>query len=577
MCSIFPACARCSRQLRSRAVRVVNVDTAKASPFAQSLLFNWIAAYMYEGDAPLAERRAAALSLDRDLLRDLLGAEELRELLDPGVLADVELELQCVADGRRARSADELHDVLRKVGDLTAAEVDLRCEGAAGEWIDELTRTRRAIEIQLGGESRFDRRRRRCPISRRVRMQRSARPAAGVHRTCAHPLESLVARYAAHPRPVHRRPTWPVASRRRSSGSSARSPRSRQTIAWCTASSVPAAWAASTATPTCCASCGGGRWRCCGARSSRSSPRPTPGSSRHGTASPASVAASIRWSRRLAQLQGAALVASALESELLPARLRSYRAADLDELCTTRRCRLGRQWCDRPQRRQDPAVLRRPVRALDASLEARRAARRSAARRDPRPPGVARRQLLEPVACRLSATQPMPSCSPRCGIWSGRARSPTTRSLRCGRCCRAASASRSSAAPRGRPRPGRLTRIGPPAGAGRWSLVAPQRCPAPSPTQAAHAAALQLLERYGVVTREAVLAEGVKGGYAATYGVLKVLEERGQVRRGYFVSGLGAAQFALAGCGRPLAVRSRGRRPRAASRAGPRPGGPVGH
>jgi ATP-dependent Lhr-like helicase len=71
--------------------------------------------------------------------------------------------------------------------------------------------------------------------------------------------------------------------------------------------------------------------------------------------------------------------------------------------------------------------------------------------------------------------------------------------------------------------------------------------PAPSPTQAAHAAALQLLERYGVVTREAVLAEGVKGGYAAAYAVLKVLEERGHVRRGYFVAGLGAAQFALPG------------------------------
>ncbi len=106
--------------LRSRAIRVVTVDTGKASPMASSLLFNWIAAYMYEGDAPLAERRAAALALDRDLLRDLLGAEELRELLDPEVLADVELELQCLADGRRARSADEFHDVFRKVGDLSA-------------------------------------------------------------------------------------------------------------------------------------------------------------------------------------------------------------------------------------------------------------------------------------------------------------------------------------------------------------------------------------------------------------------------------------------------------------------------
>ncbi|MFZ1489192.1 MAG: DEAD/DEAH box helicase, partial [Ilumatobacteraceae bacterium] len=116
--------------LRSRAIRVVAVDTQKASPFAQSLLFNWIATYMYEGDAPLAERRATALALDRDLLRDLLGAEELRDLLDPGMLADVELELQCLADGRRARSADELHDVLRRVGELSADEAAQRCETA---------------------------------------------------------------------------------------------------------------------------------------------------------------------------------------------------------------------------------------------------------------------------------------------------------------------------------------------------------------------------------------------------------------------------------------------------------------
>ncbi|CAB4797871.1 unannotated protein [freshwater metagenome] len=88
-----PALREVLGQLRSRALRVVSVDTPRASPFSQSLLFNWIAAYMYEGDAPLAERRAAALSLDRDLLRELLGAEELRELLDPGVLADLELEL----------------------------------------------------------------------------------------------------------------------------------------------------------------------------------------------------------------------------------------------------------------------------------------------------------------------------------------------------------------------------------------------------------------------------------------------------------------------------------------------------
>jgi ATP-dependent Lhr-like helicase len=151
-----PALREVLAQVRSRTVRVVSVDTQKASPMASSLLFNWIAAYMYEGDAPIAERRAAALALDRDLLRDLLGAEELRELLDPDVLADVELELQCVAEGRRARSADELHDVLRKVGDLSAAEVDLRCTpGSVADWVATLAAEKRIIEITVGGEQRF--------------------------------------------------------------------------------------------------------------------------------------------------------------------------------------------------------------------------------------------------------------------------------------------------------------------------------------------------------------------------------------------------------------------------------------
>src|SRR6056297_1573621 len=158
-----PALREVLGQLRSRALRVVTVDTGKASPMASSLLFNWIAAYMYEGDAPLAERRAAALALDRDLLRDLLGAEELRDLLDPDVLADVELELQCLTDGRRARSADELHDVFRRVGDLTVAEIELRCDdpGADGDqggppgWLTSLLGEKRVIEIALAGETRY--------------------------------------------------------------------------------------------------------------------------------------------------------------------------------------------------------------------------------------------------------------------------------------------------------------------------------------------------------------------------------------------------------------------------------------
>src|SRR5204863_5719911 len=112
--------------VRSRAVRIVPVESSQASPMAQSLLFSWIAVYMYEGDAPLAERRAAALALDRELLRDLLGAEELRELLDASALADLELELQRLTDDRRARDRDELHDALRMLGPMTMADLEAR-------------------------------------------------------------------------------------------------------------------------------------------------------------------------------------------------------------------------------------------------------------------------------------------------------------------------------------------------------------------------------------------------------------------------------------------------------------------
>src|SRR3954451_3780151 len=184
-------------QLRNRSVRVVSVDTAKASPFAQSLLFNWIAAYMYEGDAPLAERRAAALSLDRDLLRELLGAEELRELLDPGVLADIELELQRLADGRRARTADELHDVLRLVGDLTAEEVSARCEpGRGAAFLAELSEARRAIEVRICNQARW------IMVEDAARYRDSFGVALplGLPASCTppvlRPLEELVARFA---------------------------------------------------------------------------------------------------------------------------------------------------------------------------------------------------------------------------------------------------------------------------------------------------------------------------------------------------------------------------------------------
>ena len=140
-------------KLHRRELSLVEVETQTASPFASSLLFDYVATYMYEGDQPNAERRAAALALDRELLRELLGQEELRELIDPGALETVEADLQRLSDRTRADSVDALHDVLRRVGDLTLGEAKLR--GGKREWLEQLRSERRAIELRVGGEKRW--------------------------------------------------------------------------------------------------------------------------------------------------------------------------------------------------------------------------------------------------------------------------------------------------------------------------------------------------------------------------------------------------------------------------------------
>ena len=132
-------------KIRSREVRVVDVETALPSPFASSLQFSYVAAFMYEGDAPLAERRAQALSLDRSLLAEIMGHEELRELLDAAALDELELELQLLTDKRKIRSADALHDALRFVGDLSIEGISMRCTDnrEAGAWAQGLESSNR--------------------------------------------------------------------------------------------------------------------------------------------------------------------------------------------------------------------------------------------------------------------------------------------------------------------------------------------------------------------------------------------------------------------------------------------------
>ncbi len=249
----------------------------------------------------------------------------------------------------------------------------------------------------------------------------------------------------------------------------------------------------------------------------------------------------------LGVLQGAALVASTLESELLNVRIQHYRAADLDQLCTSGEV----VWIGAGALGANDGR----VRLFFADQLAQLASTLEPAE----PPSGAVHDQLRACLGGQGASfwgQLRSAVSDATDnelltalwdlVWAGEVTNDSLAPLR----AYVSGASRRSAkaaATRGRPRPGRLTRLGPPAGAGRWSLVAPLLATKVATTQALHGLALQLLERHGVVTREAVNAEGVVGGFSAVYGVLKVLEERGHTRRGYFIEGLGAAQFALPG------------------------------
>ncbi len=188
----LPALRDVLGDIRSRHVHVVTVETRHASPFAQSLLFGWIAVYMYEGDAPLAERRVAALALDRDLLRDLLGADELRELLDPAVIEALEFELQRLVPERRARHADDLHDLLADLGPLDVDEIRARCSADPDTWIDTLLAERRAIRVGTQLAAVEDAARLRDGLGFAIP---AGLPSAFTD-PVSHPLDDLVARYA---------------------------------------------------------------------------------------------------------------------------------------------------------------------------------------------------------------------------------------------------------------------------------------------------------------------------------------------------------------------------------------------
>ena len=474
----LPALREVLGDIRSRKLRVVPVETKRASPFAQSLLFGWIAVYMYEGDAPLAERRAAALALDRDLLRDLLGAEELRELLDPEVLAELELELQRLVTDRGTRATPTISTTCspisaRSTSTSCAARSDRRPAAVARRAASAQRRVIRAGDRYAAAE---DAARLRdalgiaLPAGLPDRVHRSGRAAARRSRRALR----------AHARAVHgrggRRPT----RRHRRRAPTARCARlERRRSVCCTASSGPAAWNASGATRTCCACSGAGRSRRCGTRSNRSTP-PTfarflpawqgVGRGRRG------LDALVET---LEQLQGVAIPASVLERDVLPGTRRGLPA----RRCSTSCARPARS-CGSVRGRSAPTTaasacyFRDRIRLLAPGARRRRPTRRSGARRAARPPrGRGRIVLARPRRCRRVRTSEPRGEPPRASeavmvvvltalwdlVWAGEVTNDTFGPLRVPR-------RTTKRTPRAKPNLSRLSRLG--SAGGRGAVVA---------------------------------------------------------------------------------------------------------
>ena len=556
----LPALMGLMSDLRSRRVRVVAVDTPQASPFAQSLLFSWIAVYMYEGDAPLAERRAAALALDRDLLRDLLGVEELRELLDAGVIADVELELQRLVAGGQARDADEAHDLLRVLGPLTLDELAARSAPSAGSdaervagWVRTLVEQRRAIEVRLAGrEVVAD-----AADAARLRDAAGAALPVGLPASSTEPVDDplgdLCVRYARTHGPFLARDVarWlgvgeqPVTARLASLVAGGRLLRGEfrpggADREYCDAEVLRRI-----------------RRRCLAVLRQEVEPVPPEalarflpawqgvGGRRRGVDALADI---------VAQLQGAPVAASVLEVDVLASRVLGFKPADLDQLCTSGEVVWVGAGAIGATDGRVRLVFRDQAALLVPAAEPCEGAVHDALRNRLRDRGASFWPDL--VAAAQAASLPYDTETVLAALWdlawAGEvtndslaplrariARQPRSRTRR--------PPPRAGRSRRGRLRLGGLSATGPPSAAGRWSLVEPLLSPRPSPTESALARAHQLLDRYGVVTRETALGEGAEGGFAGVYPVLKALEERGEARRGYFVAGLGAAQFALPG------------------------------
>lgn len=536
-----PSLSRLLTRIQRREVAVVDVATTTPSPFARNLLFGYVAAFMYEGDSPLAERRAAALSLDQGLLAELLGRTELRELLDPEVLIELEAELQRTAPSRRARNAEGVADLLRVLGPLSEAELAQRCEGFDPSWMTSLGR--RVVLVRMAGVERW------AAIEDVARLRDGlgvptppGTPEAFTE-VVQDPLAELIGRYARTHGPF----TSAEAAAHLGLGVA---------VATHTLSRLAANGRVLEGEfrPT----GAGNEW--CDPGVLRTLRRRSLAKLRH-EIEPVEPAALGRflpaWQHvggrlrgidgvltAIDQLAGAPVPASALESLILPARVNDYTPGYLDELTTAGEV----LWAGHgPLPGQDGWVSLHV--ADSAALTLPNAAEVEM--------GEVHTQVLRSLAgggayfFRNLITDTLDDAAVSAAlwdlVWAGLVSNDTLAPLRA-RVAGKGAHKRLPSAPRVRSRrPGRAampSRSGPPETSGRWFAL-PQ--PETDATRRAHAAADVLLERHGVVTRGAVAAERVPGGFAAIYKVLSAFEESGRARRGYFIEGLGAAQFGTSG------------------------------
>jgi ATP-dependent Lhr-like helicase len=532
----MPALVDTLERVARRDIRVVDVETTAPSPFAASLLFSYVATFLYDGDAPLAERRAQALTVDHAQLQDLLGDAELRELLDPDVLDTLEREKQALDETHKVRSADALHDLLLRIGDLAAHEVAARVASPTVMGaLDELQRARRVARVPVAGEPRFVA----VEDAARYRDALGSPLPVGLPEALLAPvrdaLGDLVQRYAR----THG-PFTAQACAARFGVSEAAVTRALAKLA------VSGKVLQGEFRP------GGLEREWCGADVLRTLRQRSLARLRKAVEpvdpdALARFAASwhgVTRARRgldalldaVEHLQGVPLVASSLERDVLAARVGDYAPASLDRLIAAGEV----VWAGvEPLGERDGRValyltdhfrlLWPPTRTAIAEtpLEARVLEYLTAQ-------GAS---FFSAISSSLGGYPGELADTLWSLVWRGLVTNDALHALRAYVEPPARSRRRETPAFRSR-------RVTPAEAQGRWSLLSMQTASRPSPTEWATAVARQLLSRHGILTREAMTIEAIPGGFGAVYDVLRAMEDGGRVRRGLFVAGLGAAQFA---------------------------------